>query len=149
MHQVIHVHSAQSLIDKDWFAGLSDPYFICRIGSRGSSWDDKGIESDHLEFRSLTIKNKANPEWDAKYSIDLSEDWVKFASLANGDNRGLELTLQIYDEDQATRHDDLGSLTVPVPKEGQQEVERFPIPFGFNSVLSFKLRQGCVLFLPD
>ena len=61
-------------------------YFICRIRPKKSS------ELTTLEFRS-TIKPKTkNPEWNAKFFIDLTEDWEEKSSKKDG----LELTLQIY-----------------------------------------------------
>ena len=61
-------------------------YFICRIRSKQSS------ESTTFEFRSTTISKTKNPEWKAKFFIDLTDDWVEKSSKKDG----LELTLQIY-----------------------------------------------------
>ena len=73
--QVVHVQIASEVASADWFSG-SDPYFIGRIGSKGSTWEEKGLESG-MEFRSETIQDtEVNVEWNAKFSFDPLENWV-------------------------------------------------------------------------
>lgn len=62
-HQGVSIIKASRLKKADTF-GQSDPFFICRIGSLGSSWNTKGVETDGLEFRSKTIKNCNEPGQD-------------------------------------------------------------------------------------
>ena len=132
--QGIHVHRAYRLTDEDWGNRKSDPYFICRIGSLGSSWKEKKAESEGIQFRSNTIPNDLNPEWDAMFTIDLSADWVKLATMINRQlTEGLELTLKIFDRDHAAIDDNLGSLTIGIPKD-QQDAMDFPIIGGTGYV---------------
>ena len=63
-------------------------YFICRIRPKNSS------ESSIVEFKSATISNTKNPEWNAKFYIDFTEDWVKKSRQEDD----LELSLQLYSE---------------------------------------------------
>ena len=97
--QSIHIIKADGLFEADLFSE-SDAYFICRIGSLGSSWAQKALESDCLQFTSKIIHNKNNPDWNASFCFDLSEEWVQLASVTNEDGReGLELELMFYDND--------------------------------------------------
>ena len=50
---VIHIYNATDVSSADFFS-KSDPYFICRIGSKGSSWEEKGKESQ-FEVKSQII----------------------------------------------------------------------------------------------
>ena len=112
------------------FFGKSDLYFVCRIGSIGSSWSEKANESNGFQIRSTTVKNSLDPEWNAFFSFDLAQDWVQLSSLvSNRDEKGLELTLRIYDEDIGA-DDFLGIVTVTLPKDGHQDVTAFPISEG-------------------
>ena len=108
----------------------SDAYFVCRIGSIGSSWSEKAYESDGYQIRSKTIDDYLNPEWNAFFSFNLAKDLVQLSSLTNkGNEKGLELTLRIYDEDTFV-DDFLGIVTVPIPKDGHQDATVFPITQG-------------------
>ena len=124
----IHILHATGLKDKDWGSGKkSDPYFICRIGSIGSSWEEKALESNGLQFRSQTFENELNPVFDAKFTLDLSEDWVNVASMTNDQMiEGLELTLKIWDKDEFSRDDALGNITIGIPRN-PQEAEVYPV----------------------
>ena len=93
--------SAQGLKDTDLFF-TSDPYFICRIGSVGSTWDEKKVESGGVHFRSATIKNTEDPEWDAKFHYEPLKDIITFkvaSTVGTADQVGklyAELTIKIY-----------------------------------------------------
>ena len=107
-------------------------YFICRIGSQKSS------ESNILEFRSKTISNTKNPEWNVKFYIDLTEDWVEKSSKKDG----LELTLQIYG-DKFGKDEYVGSVTVDIPNGIEQKC--LPIVGGQgwgNVTLTFNIQVG-------
>ena len=66
------------------------------------------------EFRSETINNDNNPNWDAEFAFESSE--------------GLEITLMIYDEDLPPKGDDfLGELTIQIPKGGVAEEMEYPV----------------------
>ena len=127
--QGIHVHRGTGLKNMDFFSE-SDAYFVCRIGSIGSSWSEKAYESDGYQIRSNTIDNCLNPEWNAFFSFNLAQDLAQLSLLTNKENeKGLELTLRIYDKD-AFIDDFLGIVTVPFPKDGHQDATDFPIDKG-------------------
>ena len=127
--QGIHVHRGTGLSNMDLFSE-SDAYFVCRIGSIGSSWSEKAYESDGYQIRSKTIDDCLNPEWNAFFSFNLAQDLAQLSSLTNkGNEKGLELTLRIYDEDTFV-DDFLGIVTVPIPKNGHQDATVFPITEG-------------------
>ena len=127
--QGIHVHRGTGLKNMDLFSE-SDAYFVCRIGSIGSSWSEKAYESDGYQIRSNTIDNCLNPEWNAFFSFNLAQDLAQLSSLTNKENeKGLELTLRIYDKD-AFIDDFLGIVTVPFPKDGHLDATDFPIDKG-------------------
>ena len=124
--QGIHVYRGTAMSDEDFF-GKSDLYFVCRIGSIGSSWSEKTRESNGFQIRSTTVKKSLDPEWNAFFSFDLAQDWAKLCSLISKRNeKGLEMTLKIYDED-IIADDFLGIVTVTLPKNGQQDATAFPI----------------------
>ena len=99
--QGVHVISAQGLKDTDLFF-TSDPYFICRIGSVGSTWDEKKVESGGVHFRSSTIKDSEDPEWDAKFHYEPLKDIMTFnvaSTVGTADQAGkldAEITIRIY-----------------------------------------------------
>ena len=124
--QGIHVYRGTAMSNEDFF-GKSDLYFVCRIGSIGSSWSEKANESNGFQIRSTTVKNSLDPEWNAFFSFDLAQDWAQLCSLISNENeKGLELTLKIYDEDIGA-DDSLGIVTVTLPKDGHQDATAFPI----------------------
>ena len=128
--QGIHVYKGTAIKNQDLY-GKSDVYFVCRIGSIGSSWAEKADESDGFEVRSTTVTNSLDPEWNAFFPFDLARDWVQLSSLiSNGNEKGLELTLRIYDEDIGTMDEYLGIVTVTLPKDGHQNATAFPITKG-------------------
>ena len=128
--QGIHVYKGTAIKNQDLY-GKSDVYFVCRIGSIGSSWSEKADESDGFQIRSTTVKNSSDPEWNAFFPFDLARDWVQLSSLiSNGNEKGLELTLRIYDEDIGTMDEYLGIVTVTLPKDGHQNATAFPITKG-------------------
>ena len=125
--QGIHVYRGTALSSKDLLSE-SDAYFVCRIGSIGSSWSEKAYESDGYEIRSQTVDNSSNPEWNAFFSFNLAKDLVQLSSLTNkGNEKGLELTLRIYDEDVFTLDDYSGIVTVTLPNGGHQDAMAFPV----------------------
>ena len=127
--QGIHVYRGTALSSKDLLSE-SDAYFVCRIGSIGSSWSEKAYESDGYEIRSQTVDNSSNPEWNAFFSFNLAKDLVQLSSLTNkGNEKGLELTLRFYDKD-CFIDDFLGIVTVPIPKNGHQDATVFPTTEG-------------------
>ena len=124
--QGIHVYRGTAMSNEDFF-GKSDLYFVCRIGSIGSSWSEKANESNGFQIRSTTVKNSLDPEWNAFFSFDLAQDWAQLCSLiSNGNEKGLELTLRINDGDIGV-DDFLGIVTVTLPKDGHQDATAFPI----------------------
>jgi hypothetical protein len=130
--QGIHVYRGTAMSDEDYF-GKSDLYFVCRIGSIGSSWSEKANESNGFQIRSTTVKNSLDPEWNAFFSFDLTQDWAQLCSLiSNGNEKGLELTLKIYDEDIGVlcMDDFCGDVTLTLPKDGHQDATAFPITGG-------------------
>ena len=127
--QGIHVYRGTAMSNEDFF-GKSDLYFVCRIGSIGSSWSEKANESNGFQIRSTTVKNSLDPEWNAFFSFDWAQDWAQLCSLiSNVNEKGLELTLRIYDEDIGA-DDFLGIVTVTLPKDGHQDATAFPITKG-------------------
>ena len=127
--QGIHVHRGTGLSNMDLFSE-SDAYFVCRIGSIGSSWSEKAYESDGYEIRSQTVDNSSNPEWNAFFSFNLAKNLAQLPSITDkGNEKGLELTLRFYDKD-CFIDDFLGIVTVPIPKNGHQDATVFPITHG-------------------
>ena len=113
------------------FFSESDAFFVCRIGSIGSSWSEKAYESDGYEIRSQTVDNSSNPEWNAFFSFNLAKDLVQLSSLTNkGNEKRLEMTLRIYDEDIGKLDGYLGIVTVTLPKDGHLDATAFPITKG-------------------
>ena len=102
--QGVHVHRATGLKSSDWFSKFSDPYFICRIGYVGSTWNEKACESNGIQFESNAIKNTLDPEWDAKFVFNLDEDILTNDHLSGMIKNltselampKLEITLRIY-----------------------------------------------------
>ena len=134
--QGIHVHRGTGLSSMDFFSE-SDAFFVCRIGSIGSSWSEKAYESDGYQIRSKTVNNCINPEWNAFFSFNLAQDLAQLSSLTNkGNEKGLELTLRIYDKD-CFIDDVLGIVTVPIPKDGHQDATVFPITEGKDQEKTF------------
>ena len=128
--QGIHVYRGTALTSKD-FLSESDAYFVCRIGSIGSSWSEKADESDGFEVRSTTVTNSLDPEWNAFFSLDWAQNWAQLSSLTNnGNEKGLEMTLRIYDEDIGKLDNYLGIVTVTLPKDGHLDATAFPITGG-------------------
>ena len=128
--QGIHVYKGTAIKNADLF-NKSDVYFVCRIGSIGSSWSEKADESDGFEIRSTTVTNSLDPEWNAFFPFDLARDWVQLSSMINnGNGKGLEMTLRIYDEDTGQLDDYLGIVTVTLPKDGHLDATAFPITKG-------------------
>ena len=73
--QGVSIIRAAGLKKADLFS-LSDPYFLCRIGSSGSSWAQKGFESEGLQFRGKTIQDCHDPgEIDVEHFC--YRDWQK------------------------------------------------------------------------
>ena len=128
--QGIHVYKGTAIKNEDLF-DKSDVYFVCRIGSIGSSWSEKADESDGFEVRSTTVTNSLDPEWNAFFSLDWAQNWAQLSSLTNnGNEKGLEMTLRIYDEDIGKLDGHLGIVTVTLPKDGHQDAAAFPITKG-------------------
>ena len=128
--QGIHVYKGTAIINGDLY-NKSDAYFVCRIGSIGSSWSEKANESDGFEVRSTTVANSLDPEWNAVFSFDWAQNWAQLSSLTNnGNEKGLEMTLRIYDEDIGKMDDYLGIVTVTLPKDGHLDATAFPITRG-------------------
>ena len=120
--QGVSIIRAAGLKKADLFS-LSDPYFLCRIGSSGSSWAQKGFESEGLQFRGKTIQDCHDPgeidvkhicylcfesnyapqkchnclsEWGAKFTFDPSEDIVAYklaSALSDQENVGAALAI--------------------------------------------------------
>ena len=130
--QGIHVYRGTGISNEDFF-GKSDVYFVCRIGSIGSSWSEKGYESDGFQVRSKTVENSSDPEWNAFFSFNLAQDLGQLSSLTDEENeeneKGMELTLRLYDEDIGV-DDFLGIVTATIPKDGHQDAIAFPITKG-------------------
>ena len=138
--QGIHVHRATGLKNMDFFSE-SDAYFVCRIGSIGSSWSEKAYESDGYQIRSKTFDDCLDPEWNAFFSFNLAQDLAQLSPLTNkGNEKELELTLRIYDEDSFI-DDFLGIVTVPFPKDGHQDATVFPITEGKAQEKAFFVRN--------
>ena len=128
--QGIHVYKGTAIKNEDLY-DKSDAYFVCRIGSIGSSWAEKADESDGFEVRSTTITNSLDPEWNAFFPFDLARNWVQLSSLiSNGKEKELEMTLRIYDEDIGKLDGHLGIVTVTLPKDGHLDATAFPITKG-------------------
>ena len=106
--QGVRISKARDLKNSDRCT-KSDPYFICRIGSKGSSWGDKAIQSNGLEFRSQVIKNDLNPDWKFCFNFDLNADWSKRILYSH---KELEIAMKIWDRDKLSRDDYLGRVTV-------------------------------------
>ena len=120
--QGIHVYKGTAIKNDDLY-DKSDAYFVCRIGSIGSSWSEKADESDGFEVRSTTVTNSLDPEWNAFFPFDLARNWVQLSSLiSNGNEKELEMTLRIYDEDIGKLDGHLGIVTVTLPKDGHLDV---------------------------
>ena len=127
--QGIHVYRGTGISNEDLF-GKSDVYFVCRIGSIGSSWSEKGYESDGFQVRSKTVENSSDPEWNAFFSLNLAQDLGLLSSQTDEESeKGLELTLRLYDEDIGV-DDFLGIVTATIPKDGNQGAVAFPITKG-------------------
>ena len=127
--QGIHVYKGTAIKNEDFY-DKSDVYFVCRIGSIGSSWSEKGYESDGFQIRSKTIENSSDPEWNSFFSLNLAKDLGQLSSQTNEESeKGLELTLRVYDEDIGV-DDFLGIVTVTIPKDGHQDAIAFPITKG-------------------
>ena len=58
--QGVSIIRATGLKKEDIFSP-SDSYFLCRVGSSGSSWAQKGFESEGLQFRGKTIRDCHDP----------------------------------------------------------------------------------------
>ena len=128
--QGIHVYKGTAIKNEDLY-DKSDAYFVCRIGSIGSSWAEKADESDGFEVRSTTVTNSLDPEWNAFFPFDLARNWVQLSSLiSNGNEKELEMTLRIYDEDIGKLDGHLGIVTVTLPKDGHLDATAFPITKG-------------------
>ena len=128
--QGIHVYKGTAIKNDDLY-DKSDAYFVCRIGSIGSSWSEKADESDGFEVRSTTVTNSLDPEWNAFFPFDLARNWVQLSSLiSNGKEKELEMTLRIYDEDIGKLDGHLGIVTVTLPKDGHLDATAFPITKG-------------------
>jgi len=116
---VVKVLEAKGLKNVDGLlAGLSDPYFVARIGAKGSTWDGKGLPSGGLEFTSQVIRNDLNPKWDAVFSLDLTdEEWVRQLSTHR-----LEVCVKIYDHDLVYSRTELGEICqeIILDKAGQR-----------------------------
>ena len=107
-------------------------YFICKIGSKKSS------ESNILEFKSATISNTKNPEWNAKFCIDLTEDWIKKSRQKDD----LELTLQMYSE-KFGKDEYIGGITVDIPNGIEQKCVPIVGGQGWGNVtLTFNIQEG-------
>lgn len=110
---IIIIHGAVNLRDADW-SGQSDPYCQCRIGPTGSSWTEKSVFLNSLEWKSNAIGESLNPEWNMKFAV--GGDWLLMASLQSSlDIRGLELEIAVCDED-IMLDDGLGRCIVPIPE---------------------------------
>ena len=145
-HQMIHVISAEVNEDTDYFSN-PNIYFICRIGSINSDWDQKGIESECLQFKSEIIQ-KHNPKWNAKFSIDLSDEWVQLASETNEkgeDDESLELDLKLYNYDSLTKYDLVGlSTNIPISTCGTEGPIEYPIRNENKPIGLVRLKFGIV-----
>ena len=128
--QGIHIYKGTAIKNGELY-DKSDAYFVCHIGSIGSSWSKKADESDGFEVRSRTVPNSLDPEWNAFFSFKGAQHWAQLSSLTNnGNEKGLEMTLRIYDEDVGKLDNYLGTVTVTLPKDGHQDVTVFPITEG-------------------
>ena len=56
MLQGVRVIGARGLPKRDLFSPTSDPYFIARIGVRGSDWSDK-----IFQVKSNVVRSSLNP----------------------------------------------------------------------------------------
>ena len=113
------------------FFSESDAYFVCRIGSIGSSWSEKANESDGFQVRSTTVANSLDPEWNAIFSLNWVQKCAQLSLLTNnGNKKGLEMTLRIYDEDIGKLDNYLGIVTVTLPKDGHLDATALPITGG-------------------
>ena len=124
--QEIHIQRATGL------KSALNAYFICRIGSKNSS------ESNILEFKSTTISNTKNPEWNANFYIDLTKNWIKKSRQKDD----LELSLQLYSE-KFGKDDYIGSVAVDIPNGNEQKC--LPIVGGQgwgNVTITFNIQEG-------
>ena len=109
-YQGIFVRCGNDLMNKDWF-GHSDPYFICRFGTSGSSWEQKSIDTKGLQYQCQFQNNTENPTWNEIILFPKSDYFVK--------DKVLETTLRVYDYDYCKTDDFLGEVTIQIPKTGK------------------------------
>ena len=83
----VHVIKAKDLINTD-SKGFSDPYALIKYGSQ--------------KFKTPTVKNSQEPEWDCEMEFDFPD----------GDEESIRI--EVYDEDKLGRDESLGSLDLPL-----------------------------------
>ena len=110
--QGVCVAKATDLPDTDMI-GTTSSYFVCRIGSSGSSWNQKADESKNSEFKSKTVSGTLNPEWNAQLSFNVEKLSQKAAP-----SKGFEITVKIHEEDCMGTDYYLGEVTIPIPMGG-------------------------------
>merc|ERR1712226_392923 len=79
------IHKAKNLVKSDMF-GKSDPYVILNVGKEN--------------FRTSTINNNLNPEWNYDMKFETNNETPD------------ELTLEVFDNDVGRRDDALGMATL-------------------------------------
>ena len=114
------VYMNSNLKNTDYF-GKSDPYCICRIGLKNTSWDHKIVKSEHC---SETISNTLNPEWNFAMSFDYT----------NYSFDNLEFHLRIYDND-INCNDFLGELILSLDQIVYGEATEYSLINGNGSVV--------------
>ena len=126
----IHVIQGKQLSDGGDAGGKADPYFVCRIGSFGSTWNEKKKQTNGLQIRGETIRDEKNPRWNAKFTVDTA--WIRELSVSDNKTR-FEMTLKIWDKDTLF-DDDLGSVVIEIPHEDHVGPKDYPIVGGKGSV---------------
>ena len=92
--RVIHVQQAKNVLQMEMQE--EECHFVSRIGTRGTSWDQK---SEDYEVTSMSVKGVQNNDdriwkWDTKFEVEISNTgefelslkiWYKGKNLSMGD----------------------------------------------------------------
>ncbi|KAJ1461746.1 hypothetical protein M885DRAFT_506839 [Pelagophyceae sp. CCMP2097] len=103
----VQVVGAENLRDADatFGVGKSDPFVVCRVGAKGSTWAEKGL-SGSLTWTSKTVDDCLSPTWDLGFVANVDGDW--------------EVDARVYDRD-VVGEDFLGRA-VASPSQGESAV---------------------------